>query len=410
MAAPSTSPARVGEVRFIKETVGSANAAIATPSTFWAASPKKVKAWDIKSGNTRDAEDDPSMVLHAMEDRQRLLLAKKAAMGFKCWFTGLTPTTPAQDDLGLLLAGALGGESLGPASTTITGANAGAGATAPLAVTLGTGILAGQAIKVVSATRTEIRRVVSVAANNITLDQDLAGVYTSGTVLASATYYPLTGPLTDLNDAGHFTFATLFRGANAAEQLQSRGVFFGIEIADVGVNKRPKFDVSCQGQDWDYVSGVAALSPFTEPAAPNQVNNGLYLNAQGTVTNNIVPVSEIDIKLGMTVEPQMSPNGENGVIGHLAFGFRTTIEFTTYFAVSTWGDAFEAGTKFVGGYVLGNNGLISFPQLTIDEYPEAVGAGAQPRGVKVKMHADNGPVVTNDLTLAKFALHRFGGT
>lgn len=405
---PSTVPARQGEVRFKQETV--ADEAIAVPATTWAASPKKLKAWDIKSGNTRDAEDDPSLVLHALEDRPRLLLAKKAMMGFKCWLTGLTPTTPAQDDLGLLLKGALGGESLGPASTTIDVTNTGAGATVALKLTTAAGMSAGQAIKVVSASRTELRRIASISGVNVTLDQDLAAVYTSGTVYGSATYYPNSAPLYDLNDAGHFTFATLFRGAHAAEQLQSRGVFFGIELADVGGNKRPKLDVSCNGQDWDYVSGIAALAAFTEPAAPNQVNNGLYLNAQGTVTNNIVPVSEIDIKLGMTVEPQMSPNGENGVIGHLVIGFRTTIEFTTYFAVSTWGDAYEAGTKFVGGYVMGNNCLISLPQLTIDEYPEAVGAGNQPRGVKVKMHADNGPVITSDLTLAKFALHRFGST
>lgn len=405
---PSTVNSRQGEIRFKRETV--ANEAIATPSTFWASSPKKVKAWDIKPGNMRESEDDPSMVLHAQEDRGRLLLAKKAAMAFKCWLTGLAVTTPAQDDLGNLLVGALGGESLGPASTTVAVANAGAGATAPLAVTLGTGILAGQAIKVVSASRTEIRRVVSVSGNNLTLDQDLAGVYTSGTVYGSATYYPNSAPLCDLNDAGHFTYATLFRGAHSAEQVQSRGVFFGVELVDIGTNKRPKLDVSCPGQDWDYVSGVAALTAFTEPSAPNQVNNGLYLNAQGTVTNNIIPVSEIDLKLGMTVEPQMSPNGENGVIGHLAMGFRTTLEFTTYFAVSTWFDAYEAGTKFVGGYVLGNNGLISLPQLTIDEAPEAVGSGSQPRGVKVKMHADNGPVTTSDLTLAKFAIHRFGAS
>lgn len=405
---PSTVNARQGEIRFKQETV--ANEAIATPSTYWASSPKKLKAWDVKTGNLHESEDDPSLVLHALEDRQRLLLAKKSALAFKCWLTGLAATTPAQDDLGLLLKAALGGESLGPASTTVTGANAGAGATAPLAVTLGTGILAGQAIKVVSASRTELRRVVSVSGNNLTLDQDLAGVYTSGTVYTSATYYPDPDPLCDLNDAGHLTLAALFRGAHSAEQVQHRGCFPGIELADVGTNKRPKFDVTLHGQDWDYVSGVAALSAFTEPASPNQINNGLYLNAVGTVTNNIIPVSDIDIKLGMTVEPQMSPNGENGVIGHLVIGFRTTIEFTTYFDVATWYDRYAAGTKFLGGYVLGNNALISFPLLQIDEAPDPVGAGAQPRGVRVKMHADNSSITTNDLTLAKFAIHRFGST
>jgi hypothetical protein len=403
---PNTYPARVGEIRFKLEST--AAAPIATPPSFWSTSPKQMRAWDVKPGNTREAEDDPSLVQHAMEDRQRLLLGKKSALQWTSWLTGLSTSTPAQDALGLFLKGALGGESLGPASTTVDPANTGAGATAPLLVIAGAGFTVGQAVKVVS-TRTELRRIVARVGNNITLDQDLAAVPTSGAVLGSATYYPDPAALSDLNNTGHLTFAALFRGANPAEQVQHRGCFFGVELADLGQNKRPKVQCSANGLDWDYVNGIASLPTFVEAASPNQVNSGLYIAAQGSSAANVIHTADIDIKLGLSVDPQMSPVGKNGVIGHLAFGGRTSLEFTTFFAVADWFDQFEAGTKFYAGYQLGNHALITFPQLSIDEAPEASGAGAQPRSVKVKLHADNGPTTTNDLTLARFAIHRFGG-
>src|SRR6266540_2493389 len=139
---PNTYPARVGEIRFKLESI--AAAPIAAPATFWATSPKQLRAWDVKPGNTREAEDDPSLVQHAMEDRQRLLLGKKSALQWTSWLTGLATSTPAQDALGLFLKGAFGGESLGPASTTIDAANTGAEATAPLLVAAGAGFTVGQ--------------------------------------------------------------------------------------------------------------------------------------------------------------------------------------------------------------------------------------------------------------------------
>jgi hypothetical protein len=403
---PNTYPARVGEIRFKLETV--TGAPIATSPTFWATSPKQLRAWDVKPGNTREAEDDPSLVQHALEDRQRLLLGKKSALQWTSWLTGLATSTPAQDALGLFLKGALGGESLGPASTTIDPTNTGAGATGPLLIAAGAGFSVGQAVKVMT-TRTELRRIVARVGNALTLDQDLAAVPTSGTVLGSATYYPDSASLSDLNNAGHLTFASLFRGAHPAEQVQHRGCFFGVELADLGQNKRPKLQCSANGLDWDYVSGITSLPAFSEPASPNQVNNGLYIATQDVSAPNVVHTSDIDIKLGLSVDPQLSPVGKNGVIGHLAFGGRTTVEFTTFFAVADWFDQFEAGAKFYAGYQIGNHALITFPQLTIDEAPEASGAGAQPRSVKVKLHADNGPLGTSDLRIARFAIHRFGG-
>jgi hypothetical protein len=404
---PNTYPARVGEIRFKLESV--AGAPIATAATFWAASPKQLRAWDVKPGNTREAEDDPSLVQHALEDRQRLPLAKKSGLQWTSWLTALATSTPAQDALGLFLKGALGGESLGGASTTIDSANTGAGATAPLVVAAIAGFTVGQAVKVVT-TRTELRRIVAKLGNTLTLDQDLATAPTAGTVLGSATYYPDPAALSDLNNAAHLTFAALFRGAHPAEQVQHRGCFFGVELADLGQNKRPKVQCSAHGLDWDYVSAITSLGSFVESASPNQVNNGLYIAAQGATSNNVLHTSETDIKLGLTIDPQMSPVGKNGVIGHLAFGGRTSLEFTTFFSVADWFDQFELGTKFYAGYQIGNHALVSFPQLSIDEAPEAVGSGAQPRAVKVKLHADNGPISTNDLTLARFAIHRFGGT
>jgi hypothetical protein len=405
---PVTAPARVGEIRFKQETT--ANEAIATPSTYWAATPKKVKAWDVKDALTRIAEDDPSMVLRSLEDRQRLLLAKEGTLGWRCWLTGLTASTPAQDDLGLALKGALGGESLGGASTTVDAANTGAGATAPLKVTSATGMVAGSALKIVSTSRTELRRIVSISGTDITLDHDLAAVYTSGTIYQAATYYPDPDALENLNDSGHITFAVLWRGAHSEEQKQARGCFLGVELADLGVNRRPKLDFTAYPQDWDYVSSVAALSAWTEASSPNQVNSGLYIQNQGTATNNVIHTMALDVKLGLPVERIMSPVGENGVMGHTAFGGRTSLEFETFFDVSDWFDKFEAGTKLLAGYQIGNDVLISFPQLSIDEAPEPVGAGAEVRRVKVKMHADEGPVTTTDLTRARFAIHRFLNT
>lgn len=402
---PVTATSRQGEFRFKQETV--ANEAIATPSTFWAASPKKIKVWGVKPPMGYDVEDDPSLVLHSHEDRARLLLAKNPAQEFMCWLTGLSAAAPAQDDLGLLLKGALGGESVGPAATAVDATNAGTGATSNLKVTTTAGVTVGQACKIVTANQTFLRVIKAIpSGTTLTLDQDLDAVYTSGTVYFSLTNFPNPAPLYDLNDAGHLTFATLWRAAHSEEQIQARGVFFGIELADIGAKKRAKLAVKAPGQDYDYVSGVAVGTSFSEPQAPVQVKNGLYINPQGTVTLNNIHTSDIDIKLGLELLALPSPHGENGVHGHLVLGGRTTLEFTTYFDVD-WFNWFESRQAFYAGYQIGHSALISFPQLTIDEAPEPVGEGANPRGVRVKMHADIGPLTSSELTKARFALHRF---
>src|SRR3972149_7024559 len=120
MAAPRTAPVRYGEIRVKKETT--AGEAIGTASTYWAASPQQIKAWDVSLGLKKVSEDDPSLALNAYEDRPRILLGKRGTLGFKSFLSGLAATEAdtvavTQDPLGLLLQAAMGGEQLDTTTT-----------------------------------------------------------------------------------------------------------------------------------------------------------------------------------------------------------------------------------------------------------------------------------------------------
>src|SRR3990172_6346138 len=134
----TTTPARLGEIRFRLETA--ANEAIADPVTYWAnAAAKKIKAWDVDTSQLKKAsEDDPHLQTHVGGDPARLQLGKSGALPFTCFLSGLEVAaadgiTVLQDELGLLLKGALGGESLATSPLVATG-NTGIGATTPIQV------------------------------------------------------------------------------------------------------------------------------------------------------------------------------------------------------------------------------------------------------------------------------------
>ncbi len=410
MALPRTAPGRLGEIRFFAESTPAAT--IADPSTYWAGSYKKVRAWDFAEQLKKMAEADPAMQTSPFNDPAPILLGKGGTASFKCHMTGLSPsfasgTATLQDDLGLLLANALGGEDLNTSGTV--GVNTGVGATTTITCTAGTGagLTAGSAVRI----GTEMRRVVSVSGENLTLDQDLTSAPAQSTAIAaSASYYLDESALVDLSDSGHDTLAVLFRGYDSEDQWQMRGVWPSIELSDLGSNKGPKLDVTLNPQDWELVTGVAVGAAFTEQNPTAQVNSGLYLNLQNatessrTKTINQIHTKNLTIKLGLKATAYESPTGVQGVVGHMVLDGRTEVEFETNYD-SQWNVWFEAGNFFYAGYQLGSSVLITFPALRIAETPERTGTGMT--GIKVKLYADNGPTTTTELTKSRFAIHRF---
>jgi len=405
----TTAPERIGEIKIRQETT--ANEAIADPTTYWAnAAAKQLRAWDVDTTQLKKlSEDDPSMQTHAMADPAKLLLGKQGQLPFSVFLTGLSAaaadaTAVVQDNLGLLLSGALGGEQL-DTSTLVASSNTGIGATTPIEVNDASGLSVGGAVRISG----EMRRITAVntgaSPDTITLDQDLSAAPSSGTlVAAAATYYPDEAALVDLADAGHLTFATLFRGYHSEDQWQARGCFFQIALANLGPNMIPRLNVVAHIQDWDLVTSVAVGGSFTEQTPPAQLNNGLYIQDQGTVTRNIEHTKSLGIDLGLVPAALASPAAENGIQGHAVFGGRTMLQFEALYD-SKWNDKYEAGTKSVGGYQIGTGVLVSFPELIIDESPSRTGDNAT--YAAVKMHANNGSGST-DLQRAKFAIHRFG--
>lgn len=396
--------ARIGEVKFKQETV--AGEAIGTASTYWAATPYQIRAHDIDiSGLKTGSLPDPSVQSDAFADPINLLVAKTQVVKFKALLTKLAATTPAQDPLGRLLTAAMGAQSLGPALTTVDATNTGAGATAPLKVTSTASFAAGQAIK----TNGYLRRIVSISSPNLTLDHDLPAVYTSGNVQGSQTNYLSQLPIIDIGDAGHISHAFLFRGLDAADQWQMRGGFPEIELLDLGKKDGPpKVGVTLMGLDWEKVASVAVGAAFTEPNPASQVGTGWYYNQTGTVTNNTIPARNFAVKLGLKVEALESPLGAQGIQGYAVNVGRTEVEFEVLpDQAAALHTAWAAQTLYVGcGLQLGADVLISFPQLVIDEEPSRVGGGSL--YWKIKMHANNGPTTTNELTKSRVAIHRFG--
>ena len=397
-------PGRLGEVKFKQETT--ANEAIANAATWAAASPKQLKVHDVSNSLKYLSEDDPSLQTHVMADPKRLLLNKGGTLGFRTFLFGLSAAASngvqvVQDALGLALKCALGGEALGT-STTVDGANTGTGGAGDqLKVTSAAGIGVGTAIRV----GTEMRRVTAKSSNDLTLDMKLSSAPTSGTVAASATYFPLEAALVDPSNANRISLAALFRGYDSEDQWLARGCFAGVELAELGPKKLARLAWTLHPQDWDLVTGVAVGSAFTEPNPGAQINSGLYINAQGTETRNYRHTKSVDVKLGLTVSELPSPVGENGVAGHAVFGGRTALEYERYYD-SEDNVGYEAGTLYLAGYQIGTSVLLTFPQLSFDDTPEP--GGSPERTVKSKFHADNGPTTTSDTTLARFAIHRFG--
>lgn len=406
MAIPTTAPGRVGEVRFKKETVGSPAAAISDPATYWAASPKKVRAFDVDVGSLKyESEDDQAIQVNAFGDPAKFLTAKGGAMPFKIYMPGLNQTAAdatlvTQDDIGDLLTSALGGVLHGT-STTVAAAS-GPGATTPLKVASAGTFAIGAALMV----NGEARRITAISGTDLTLDQDLSSTPSLGTLVkAASTYFPDQDMLGDLNDAGHQTLAMLFRGYHPEDQYQARGCFPEIEFASLGSGKIAQLEVTPHILGWELVTGVAIGTLATEAAPPAQINSGLYMRPSGTVTPNKVYAKSVDIKLGLKPEPIEAPSGENGVIGHIVTGGRTTLSFEAPYD-SEWNIGYEARTVYVAGYQIGTGVLISLPNLTVDMTPERVG-GQSNTGIKVSMHADWVSGGTTDLARARFAIHRF---
>lgn len=411
MALPRTAPGRLGEIRFFAE--ATPGATITTPSTYWAGSYKKVRAWDFAAQLKKLSETDPAMQTSPFIDPAPIMLGKGGSASFKCHLTGLSPsyasgTATLIDDLGLILVNAMGGEDLNTSGSV--GVASGVGATAAMITTAGTaaGLTAGSAVRV----GTEMRRIVSISSENVTLDMDLTSAPASTTaVAASASYYLDESALVDLSDSGHDTLAVLFRGYDSEDQWQMRGVFPTIELSDLGASKPPKLEVTCNILDWELVSSVAVGAAFTEQNPTAQVNSGLYLNVQSTTessrtkTINAIHTKNLSIKLGLKATPLESPTGQQGVVGHMVLGDSSTeLEFETTYD-SQWNVWYEAGTPLYAGYQLGTSVLITFPMLYISETPERAGAGMT--SIKVKLKATNGPTTTTELTRSRVAIHRF---
>ena len=408
----TTAPARVGEIRFNGESA--AGETIATPSSYWSGK-KKVYAWDVAPLVGKLSEEDPSLRTNLFESPPNILTGKQASLGFKCHLHGLAQTASAgvaitQDDLGYLLKAALGGQHLGT-TTSVDPTNTGLGATSALKCLNTGGLYAGGAVYVVATN--ECRRIVSVSSPNITLDMDLSSAPTSGLVIAAETTYPDDAALADLSDAAHVTVAALFRGYHTEDQWQVRGGAVEVELANLGAPKPGQLQFAINGMDGELVSGVVVGSPFTQQAPAPQINAGFYYTTVGT-TRRYLDTKSIDIKLGIKREAYPSPAAQQGIAGHGYMGGRTTVEFEAPYDAA-YHDDYEAMTAIIAGYQFGRVSatlgpiFISLPVLYHDKDPERVG-GQSFTGSKCTMHADNSATTTSDLTLARFAIHRFPHT
>lgn len=419
MAAPRTSPHRLGEVKLRAETT--AGESIADPVTYWAnASAKQYKAWELDISNLKKgSEVDPAMQTTPFAAPPNILNVKApCSISWMQRLIGLGNSTPAQDNLGLLLVTALGGESLGGAATTVDPANTGAGATVALKVVSAANIVAGQAILVQISGEWYARKVVSKSSNDLTLDQDLPSVPSSGaTVRESATYYYDRSALTDLSDSGHDTFAVLARFYDSEDRWQMRGGTPQLELVDLGMpGTFPKLKVTMHGMDFDEpdyssssaLANVAVGASFSETNPTAQRNSGLYCDPAGTVVVNPRHTKSVSVRLGLVPQPQVSPSGQQGVIGHYFDGARVELEFELLNYDDEWRARYYTQTAHYAGLQLGAGLLLTFGQLYIDEMPERIGSAGSPTGVRVKMHSDLGSVVTNELTESPLAIHRFG--
>lgn len=406
----ATSPARVGEVRFKQETV--AGEAIGTASTFWASAPKKVRAWDFAPLVRTNSEEDPSLSMRAFEDPPKILLEKMIGLSFKTHLRGLNQTaasgTPVtQEDLGLILKAALGGESLGT-TNTVAGANVGLGRTAPVTLVAVTGLNIGDNVYFVATN--EARRITNIAGVTVTLDMDLSSAPTSGLCVAGATYYPDQDLIADISAAGHLTLASLFRGYHSEDQHQVRGCVPEIELENIGAKKAPQLSVGLKGMAGEMVTGVAVGTIFAQLNPPPQVGGGLYYTT--SATRRYLNTPSLDIKLGLKLEAIESPSGEQGIAGYISGGGRTTIEFETEYA-DEFRTAFEAKTRFNMGYQMGRCSttagcvFISFGSAYHSEAPERIGSGITFSKAKCKMHADEASAGATDLALSRFSITMF---
>ncbi len=416
MTAPSTAPGRVGELRIVAES-GTPPVAIATPSSYWASGFKHLRAWDVQPDQLKyDSIDNEALTLNAFEDRQKLLTSKSGGIPFKTHLRGLAQTATnalavTREDLGLLFVSAMGGESLG--TTTTIGVASGAGATASLVVTSSAGMLAGQAVCV----NGECRRIVSIAdSTHLLLDCDLTTTPANADLcIASATYFISEVGLTDLSNALHVTLAALFRGYGSTDQYQARGCFPEIaSFNDLMPGKVASISGILHALAWEFVTGVAADTTWTPAVPPAQISSGLYLQTQSTVTITAARqhAKNVAIALGLKPQLQESAIGEQGKVGHLVDGGRSTLEFETFFT-SAWNTAYEAVTKHYAGYQMGKpttaSGcvFISFPELTIDETPARVGPKDNATMVKVKLHANQFLAGATDAAKSRMSIHFF---
>lgn len=398
----TTAPSRTGEVIFKAETT--ANAEIASAATYWADAPKALRAWDADVTQLKyTSERDPSLQPRAFAHPANLLLTKGGTFPFKTHLHGLNAagaagTAVEQDNLGLLLKTALGGENLG----TTRAVNTGSSTTTTVLVAATTGLVVGGAVMI----NGEARIIKTVDANtSIVLDMALSAAPNPGDLIkAAATYYIDESALVDLADSDHDTLAVLFRGYHSEDQWQMRGAFPQIELANLGPGKSPHLQVTMHPQDWELVTGVAAGTAPTERAPAVQKGGGFYYGTVGATTKNVPTVKSIDIKLGLTPEPVPSPDGSQGVVGHIVLGGDTTLD-VEFLYDADYNIAYEAKTNKFAGYQMGLGVMISFPSLYIDDTPERTAEGAT--GAKVRFHATENATTTTDLLASRFAIHRF---
>jgi len=410
MAVPTTTIAGRGEMIFKQETT--ACAAIADPTTYWAATPKPLRAWDVDlSGLKYKSEKDPALRPFAWMRSAQIMMAKEQAIKAKCWLHGLNQTgaygtAVTQDNFGMMLLSAMGGESLGTTRYCAAGSSP-----TVVKVDSATGLSAGQAVYI----NHEARQILSISGVDLTLDMALsASPSASDLCYASATYYLEADHLSNLADANHTTLACLYRGYAATDQWQMRGVVPEIELSDIAPGKPATVELNLLGQDWENVTGPSWGVAPTEAPPPVQVSStaGLYYQTVGVTTKNFVHCRSLAIKLNQKRVALESPSGNQGIIGHACFGDAyPSIEWEDAFSVD-YETAYEAQTNKFFGYQLGKSTtslgavLITGQCLYLEDSPHASSKNGE-RVVKPKFFASRHATAAYDPIRSPIAIHRF---
>jgi hypothetical protein len=367
----------------------------------------------------------PDMTVQSrVHDRASHRVGSKFGCGFAASFyvdglpSGLVSASTfshPQNNVAEMLRALMGGQT-GDVGSTIDSA-CGADTTV-ITVTTAANFGAGEAVVV----NNEMRRIASVAGNELTLDVDLSAAPGSATVVYNtATFYLDEDGVGGSGDS--LNWQVVAQDAGDGYQFEGCAGTFTLRT---GLDELLVMDADFQAADWSRLSGVSLTSGLSYTGGgPLPISAGrLYMAASGTTTLITLPCPQFEFNPGLVLAPERALNGTETVVRWRMMRSEPTISFFIPHSMSSWQtyfDKFLVSTATRDEYKIflqiGNTPItsstgagcvgISLPQCMLDGPPER---GVGPNGLtgftlRFRAREDQDGTITSDVQRSAFSIH-----